>query len=67
MVDSATKFVLQNSGIKEGSRRVVDVAINCNEDSYADAQKSLKLEIAYATKNYEKLITAVGFDIRSCD
>jgi hypothetical protein len=53
--------------VKPGDKRVIEVAVNCSESSYSDAQKALQYEVSTKTKAYEKSVSSIRYDISSCD
>lgn len=60
-------FILQQQGIKEGDRRVIEVSVDCYKDSYSDVERALQDEISYDKQDYEKSVSSISYDISSCE
>jgi hypothetical protein len=59
-------LALKQKGIKEGSRRVIEVSTDCDKLTQADAQGELQSSITSAKERYEKLTTSIHYRVSSC-
>jgi hypothetical protein len=53
--------------VSNGDTRIIEVTTSCIYSDVAKAKESLKREIEYQTKCYEKLATSIDYDITTCN